>query len=260
MRRDIERRQRWSYADNSVAIGWYAMVTGQSLVLYARLHLVELNQTLRQRVLYLILVDALILHVPTTVLTFGSNSNDQAVVDQFQPAYNVMERIQMTWFTIQELLISVIYIRAATRFMQNTTSDARKKLLYYLLAVNVIIIAFDLALLGTEYSGLYIIQVMLKSMVYSIKLKLEFSVLGKLIALARPNNGGYTTFHPTSAPSRTSRAQSDGAIFSPTSPEPFELRKMSAFATNRTPANDEMIIMQSPNPNGYVRQREYKEW
>ena len=158
----------------------------------------------------------------------------------------------MTIFTLQELMISVVYIRAATRFMQNTTSGTRKKLLAYLLAVNVIIIVFDLVLLGTEYANLYTIQVILKSLVYSIKLKLEFSVLGKLIALARPN-GGFHTETTISPVSRTTRAQSDGAIFSPTSPEPFELHKMESFSNRRGRTSGEIW----ERPRSYIRERQF---
>lgn len=41
----------------------------------------------------------------------------------------------------------------------------------------------DLALLGMEAGSLYILETMLKGFVYSIKLKLELAVLGKLVKL-----------------------------------------------------------------------------
>lgn len=41
----------------------------------------------------------------------------------------------------------------------------------------------DLALLGMEAGSLYILETMLKGFVYSIKLKLELAVLGKLVRL-----------------------------------------------------------------------------
>src|SRR5438034_7612728 len=56
-----------------ITVGWYVMVTGQSVVLYSRLHLVLHNPTTLRRVLYMIIINAVILHVPTTVLTYGSN-------------------------------------------------------------------------------------------------------------------------------------------------------------------------------------------
>ena len=51
--------------------GWYAMVTGQAFVLYSRLNLVMYDDRKLKLVLYMIIVDAFLLHVPTSVFTFG---------------------------------------------------------------------------------------------------------------------------------------------------------------------------------------------
>jgi hypothetical protein len=53
--------------------------------------------------------------------------------------------------------------------------------MYQLFVINIIIIAMDIALLGVEFANLYIIETILKGVIYSIKLKLEFVVLGKLV-------------------------------------------------------------------------------
>jgi hypothetical protein len=60
----------------------------------------------------------------------------------------------------------------------------RIKILYELVAINLAAIIMDISLLILEYVGLYFTQVILKAMVYSIKLKLEFAVLGMLISIA----------------------------------------------------------------------------
>lgn len=61
-----------------LTIGWYALVTGQALVLWSRLHLI-VNGTRGDRIIkytkWMIIIDAICLHIPTTVLTFGSNGN-----------------------------------------------------------------------------------------------------------------------------------------------------------------------------------------
>ena len=54
-----------------------------------------------------------------------------------------------------------------------------------LIWVNVFIIFMDLCILGIEYHGDYAIEAALKSMVYSIKLKLEFAVLNQLMRIAQ---------------------------------------------------------------------------
>ncbi len=61
-----------------LTIGWYPMVTGQALVLWSRLHLIVIGARGDKIIKYtkwMIIVNAICLHIPTTVLTFGSNGN-----------------------------------------------------------------------------------------------------------------------------------------------------------------------------------------
>ncbi|KAJ5787018.1 hypothetical protein N7457_002008 [Penicillium paradoxum] len=169
-----------------LTIGWWTMVTGQSVVLYSRLHLVLRDEGVLRRVLQLIVANVLILHVPTTILTYGANivrTGDVAWVN----GYNVMEKIQLTGFTIQESLLSTLYVIETVKLLRlgaDVTSrpDART-IMYQLIGINCAIIAMDLLLLGLEYANFYAIQITLKGFVYSLKLKLEFAVLGRLVDL-----------------------------------------------------------------------------
>lgn len=164
-----------------LTIGWYCMVTGQSVVLYSRLHLVLRNPSVLKRVLCMIIVNAVILHIPTTVLTYGSNLGDRS--GAFVHGYKIMETIQMTGFCIQEFIISGIYIWETIKLLRLDSDGGKRKIMYQLVAINLIIILMDLGLLIIEYMNFYIMETMLKGVVYSIKLKLEFAVLGKLIHL-----------------------------------------------------------------------------
>jgi hypothetical protein len=58
-----------------------------------------------------------------------------------------------------------------------------------LVSINVIIIVLDIALLSCEFANLYIIETTFKGVVYSIKLKLEFVVLGQLVQFATWTQG-----------------------------------------------------------------------
>jgi hypothetical protein len=69
----------------------------------------------------------------------------------------------------------------------------RTKIMYELLAINFVIIMLDVALLVVEYTGYYSLQTTLKPMVYSIKLKLEFAVLGKLVSLVQTHRSQPTS-------------------------------------------------------------------
>ncbi|KAF7159754.1 hypothetical protein CNMCM5623_005143 [Aspergillus felis] len=166
-----------------ITIGWWCMVTGQSIVLYSRLHLVVRNPRILRRVLTMILVDAVIFHVPTTVLTYGSNMAGPAAAPAYIRGYNVMEKIQMTGFCLQEFIISALYIWETIRMLRLDPDRGKRKIMYQLVAINLIIIAMDLGLLVVEYMNKYIMETMLKGVIYSIKLKLEFAVLGKLVYL-----------------------------------------------------------------------------
>lgn len=175
-----------------LTVGWYTMVTGQSMVLYSRLHLLNRNPKVLRPVLCMIIVDAIVLHIPTTVLTYGSNfasSNHQYV-----KGYNVMEKIQMTGFCLQEFILSGIYIHETIVLLKANPERGRRKIMYQLIALNLIIILMDIALLVVEYKNIYVIETTLKGAIYSIKLKLEFAVLGQLIRLVRTH-----TWKPQSA-------------------------------------------------------------
>ncbi|EER26309.1 hypothetical protein CPC735_004810 [Coccidioides posadasii C735 delta SOWgp] len=168
-----------------ISIGWWFMVTGQSFVLYSRLHLVQRDQKLLRRVLAVILANVLVLHVPTTILTFGSNSG---AGERFVRAYAIMEKIQMTGFCLQELLLSTLYIIEAIKILRLSSENGNRRIMYQLLSINLMFIVMDMGLLGAAYASLYAIETTLKATIYSIKLKLEFAVLGKLVRLVNPHS------------------------------------------------------------------------
>lgn len=166
-----------------LTIGWWCMVTGQSVVLYSRLHLVIRNQAVLRRVLFMIVLDAIILHFPTTALTYGANLADPNRT--WACGYNFMEKFQMTGFCIQEFVISGLYIWETVIMLRIDRDSTKTKIQWQLLIINTIIVIMDIGLLVAEYRGYYMMETMLKGAVYSIKLKLEFAVLGKLIHLVQ---------------------------------------------------------------------------
>lgn len=169
-----------------LTFGWYFMVTGQAIVLYSRLHLVVRDPTILRRVLWMIIFNAIVLHIPTTVLTVGSNFDSSTRA--FTKGYDVMEKIQMTGFCIQEFIISGLYIWETIKLLKMAPEKGKRKIMYQLLSINLIIILMDLALLAVEYADYYVVETTLKAAVYSIKLKLEFAVLGKLVHIVNSHN------------------------------------------------------------------------
>jgi hypothetical protein len=164
-----------------ITIGWYLMVTGQALVLYSRLHLVVSDTRVVRAVLVMICFNAVTMHLPTTVLTYGSNSPQHAL---FTDGFRVMEKLQMTMFSVQELVISGLYIWATLRFLRPVYRQHVRSVMVQLLWINVAIIIMDLAMLTMEYMGMYFLEAVMKGAIYSVKLKLEFAVLNQLMQIA----------------------------------------------------------------------------
>lgn len=164
-----------------LTIGWWTMVTGQSFVLYSRLHLVLENLRVLRLVKGMIIMNIFLLHVPTTVLTYVSNySHTHASVG----GYDVMEKLQLTGFCVQEVIISGLYIWETNRMLQLNRDRGSRKTIIQLVAVNMACILMDIALMIIEFMNFYIYQTTLKATLYSIKLKLEIAVLGKLVNIA----------------------------------------------------------------------------
>ncbi|KAJ6168034.1 hypothetical protein N7497_000877 [Penicillium chrysogenum] len=143
-------------------IGWYAMVTGQAVVLYSRLHLVIADMRKVRWVLWMIITNACILHIPMTVFFFGLNRGDA----RFARPAAIFDRIQST---------SVHHSKSAITIRGR---DGRNAIIH-LFCINILVVILNVLLLLAEYK-LHYIQVSFKTVVYSIKLKLEFSVLNRL--------------------------------------------------------------------------------
>ncbi|KAJ5220693.1 uncharacterized protein N7469_009580 [Penicillium citrinum] len=213
-----------------LTIGWWTMVTGQSVVLYSRLHLVLRDERVLHRVLILIIANIFLLHVPTSVLTYGANIvhvNKMSWVN----GYNIMEKVQLTGFTIQEGLLSTLYVIETVKLLRLGADAANRpdsrSIMYQLIGINCAIMAMDLLLLSLEYANFYAVQITLKGFVYSLKLKLEFAVLGKLVGLIQGSRHPVSiaiadTFPLCSFTGRAEAPEQENPIETPCESEPKE--------------------------------------
>ncbi|KAF2029744.1 hypothetical protein EK21DRAFT_67037 [Setomelanomma holmii] len=174
-----------------ILIGWCTMITGQSVVLYSRLHLVMHNKTRLRAVLIMIITNAVWLHIPIIVLVYGANSNNPV---PFEKPYGIYEKIQLTVFVLQELIISGLYVWETSRLLRLEQTigngSATVQVMNHLIYVNILVILLDFTVLGLEFANLYEIQTAWKPLVYSIKLKVEFSILNRLVDLIRTSRSG----------------------------------------------------------------------
>ena len=78
-----------------------------------------------------------------------------------------------------------------TRGIRHQPGSETKQVLHHLIAVNVLVICLDIALLGVQYADMFYLQGAFKPAVYGIKLKVEFAILNRLIEmLKRRARGG----------------------------------------------------------------------
>lgn len=173
-----------------ILIGWCSMVNGQSLVLYSRLHIVMHDPNRLRYVLGMIIVDAIWLSVPVIVLVYGTNSNNP---EPFANPYSIFEKIQLTVFFVQEVIISSLYIIETTRLLKmqrGIASSAMRRVMGHLILVNVFVVLLDISILCLEFTEHYNIQTAWKALVYSVKLKAEFSVLNRLVEFSQNLRAG----------------------------------------------------------------------
>jgi len=251
-----------------LTIGWWTMVSGQSVVLWSRLHLLTNSRKTLRWTLYMIIINGTLLHSITTVLTFASNSNNltNTVLQRFVNGYSIMEKIQMTGFFLQELILSVIYIRETIRLLRlgesvsddvNSFDDGTlrnasvRKTMYQILAINVIIILMDAALLATEYANLYLIETTLKGVVYSIKLKLEFAVLGKLVQIVRVRTSSKNNSPLNATGSGDRRGTSTGLTLEKTKSGDSSRNTSNGSTSARSPANPHGSLSLAANSLSY---------
>lgn len=156
-----------------VLVGWSSMVTGQSVVLFSRLHLLVHDRFTIRFVLTMIVLDALMCHPPTFALF--SLTNNQNDTQRFSVAYSIFEKFQLFIFFIQEFIISAIYILESKKFLKarkamapnsgrtgttldTSLTDRSKMVIYWLISVNVLVVLLDISILVLEFSGLYDLQ------------------------------------------------------------------------------------------------------
>ncbi|KAM5346536.1 hypothetical protein ACJ41O_009541 [Fusarium nematophilum] len=162
------------------SIGWVLLITGQAVVLYSRLHLVLQNDSILRAVKWMIIFNAVVWHTLMTVLLFTISYRPDQGRNSYNAVFNTMEKVQMLFFCVQEFIISGLYVWKTVDILK-TAFGGTRRIMWQLFMINILIVFMDIALLVVQYTNHYLWQQGLKVVMYSIKLKLEFAVLGRLI-------------------------------------------------------------------------------
>ncbi|KAF2501648.1 hypothetical protein BU16DRAFT_500894 [Lophium mytilinum] len=174
-------------AHSLLEISWWMMVVPQSLVLYSRLNLVVWNPDHARYVLYMIIFTTLFVSFPTMGFGISMQSSTEPRRVRF---YFIWDKTQVTVFFVQEVIISLLYIVATRRVLQNraTIGDTKKNItavMQHLIWCNVLVVILDIALLGLSVSNQYFVAGAFRPCVYGVKLRVEFSILNRLVKCLR---------------------------------------------------------------------------
>jgi hypothetical protein len=159
-------------------VGWVAMVTGFSFVLYSRLHFLNPHPTLLRVVLICIIIDAFLFHLPVFVAGVLSAVH-------FTPAtwkvYTIASYTEIA-FTVQETLITTLYVYLFLAYTKDRKKEpATRSILWQLFLAEFVVFSTDIILNVLLYTENYLPRQMIQSFATLVKLKIEFVVLNSLI-------------------------------------------------------------------------------
>ncbi|KAI8284971.1 hypothetical protein K4K60_001562 [Colletotrichum sp. SAR11_57] len=168
-----------------IPIAWYSMVTGQAIVLWSRLHLVVHSQRKIRMILVMIIFNAVTMHVPETVIFFLANFEHPA---KWSMPFKIYEKVELVVFTIQETIIAGFFLYEGYYSLKPLSAIKPKavaNMVRHLAGLFAAVFLLDIGLIVLEYNDKFEIQTMCKPFVYSVKLKVEFVVLNKLLSFTR---------------------------------------------------------------------------
>jgi len=174
----------WILAAILQELGWVGMVSGFSIVGYSRLNILVNSRRILRLVLAMIIIDGVCLHITTIVIQFGYAS--QAFPRNRSSriaAADTIERLQAIWFTVQQLVISCLYVKAAWDHLQDRLQP--RKIMIWLITVQILVLILDIVVVVLECAGYFVVKMIIHSFIYSIKLELEFAILNQLVAISR---------------------------------------------------------------------------
>lgn len=203
-----------------ISIGFLIMTTAVAMVLYSRLHLVT-SARIARIVLWMVILTTLLFSLPMQILFLSGIFKKDTHVLNISLIY---ERLVLTTSCAREWIILGVYIFEAFRSLRpviKIKGRSGRKVRNILIATTIIIICLDAGLLITEFQDRRAIKMTYSAFSSSIKLKMEFAILNKLINLVQspacstplPSDPPSTDQHPTTHP--RSRLQSVAYTINP---------------------------------------------
>jgi hypothetical protein len=156
--------------------GWIMYISGVIGALCMRLKIIILNDRVIKYIQRIILSISIILFILTTIGVYGSNEPNP-LSNNFARYYDVIEKIEIITFFIIETILSCLYIHFCWNIINNKTILLSKRIIRNTIIINVLLIAFDIIAIITEFTVGLLLQGAIRTCTYSIKLKAEFYFL-----------------------------------------------------------------------------------
>ena len=165
-------------------VGWAVFTVAQLTVLYSRLHLVCRNENVQRRVFYMIAVVSPILIIADWIVIWPAYNPDPKITDRWSAPAAIVERIAQLGFSIVEVTINAIYIVSLVGLLKLKSNVRQRRVMVDLIYVVVIATTFDALNIILVYVNRTGICHPIQTFSYALKLRLEFTVLNQLMAVA----------------------------------------------------------------------------
>jgi hypothetical protein len=171
-------------------IGWILMVTGFSMTLYSRVHLLLFNRRLLQALLAMIIINGCIVHIPAVITGYLPYS------PRMLRAVTVISKMEIIFY-IQEIFLSSLYAFMFVKFIgrdsisnsnseatsatSKSTSNKARRTFVGLITAQLLVLACDITMIVLLYRDLYLARKLIMPFNYAIKVLLEYFVLNQLV-------------------------------------------------------------------------------
>ncbi|KAL4809362.1 hypothetical protein BDV18DRAFT_157117 [Aspergillus unguis] len=168
-------------------------LTAHIAVLYSRLHLVlPHNRHILQSVLAMIIITSVIFIPPEIVLSLVSGNYPPATHKGLDQAHKVFDIGLQVVAVVRELIICGIYIVQALRHLHpiaQMKGKTGKHVLLYLILIQVLVFILDISMFVEVFVEMGVWVAGYCTLVYTLKLKMEFGVLNALVRLVGSGGG-----------------------------------------------------------------------
>ena len=160
------------------SIAWIAESMGFSFVLISRLYLIADCRKLNLLPIIVVILDSTV-HILVLVGKAGHLS---------PKAWSTIIYFTPIFFTVQETLLSSLYVYLFIKFMRHNHYGARTQSMFsFLVFAEIVVICFDVAMVTLNSLKYEIAKTILTPFFYASKLKIEFLVLNRLMEFKQGN-------------------------------------------------------------------------